>query len=49
MSDIELACHAAPWGRKGFINALSDIERAGFRGIEMTAEVVEEFEDRVGV
>ncbi len=49
MSEIELACHTAPWGTEGFINALSDIERSKFRGIEMTAEVVEQFEDRVAV
>lgn len=49
MSDLELSCHTAPWGKEGLIHALSDIERAGFRGIELTAEVVEQFEDRVGV
>ncbi len=48
MSDIELACHTAPWGKERLIHALSDIERSGFRGIELTAEVVEQFEDRVG-
>ena len=48
MSDIELACHVAPWGQN-LINALSDIESAGFRGLEMTLDVVEQFEDRVGV
>jgi inosose dehydratase len=49
MADIELACHTAPWGDDGFISALSDIERAGFRGIETTTGVVELFEDRVDV
>ena len=49
MADIELACHTAAWGDDGFINALSDIEKAGFRGIEMTTGVVEQYEDRVDV
>lgn len=49
MSDINLACHMAPWGSGGFINALSDIEAARFRGLELTVEVVEQFEDRVAV
>jgi inosose dehydratase len=49
MADIELACHTAPWSDDGFINALSDIERAGFKGIETTTGVVEQFEDRVDV
>ena len=49
MSDIELACHLAPWGNLGFINALADIEHAGFRGVEATAEIVELYEDRVCV
>mgnify|MGYP001577058469 CR=1 FL=1 len=49
MSDIEIACHGAPWGKDGLINSLADVERAGFRGIETTAEVVELFEDRVAV
>ncbi len=49
MSDIELACHLAPWGNRGFISALADIEHAGFRGVEATAEIVELYEDRVAV
>jgi inosose dehydratase len=49
MSDIELACHLAPWGNKGFVHALADIEQAGFRGLETTSEIVELYEDRVGV
>jgi sugar phosphate isomerase/epimerase len=49
MADIELACHTGAWGDESFINALSDIERAGFRGIETTTGVVEQFEDRVEV
>lgn len=49
MADIELACHTSAWGDEGFINALADIEKAGFRGIETTTGVVEQFEDRVDV
>src|SRR5688572_20538239 len=49
MSDIELACHTSAWGNDSFINALSDIERAGFKGIETTVGVVEHYEDRVEV
>ena len=49
MADIELACHTAAWSDDGFINALSDIEKAGFKGIETTTGVVEQFEDRVDV
>ena len=48
MSDIELACHTSAWGPL-VINSLADIERAGFRGIEMSSQVVEQYEDRVGV
>ncbi|MFH0939567.1 MAG: sugar phosphate isomerase/epimerase [Planctomycetota bacterium] len=49
MADIELACHTAAWGDDAFINALCDIETAGFKGIETTTGVVEQFEDRVDV
>ena len=49
MADIELACHTSAWGDDGFINALADIEKAGFKGIETTTGVVEQFEDRVEV
>jgi len=49
MADIELACHTAAWGDDGFINALFDIEKAGFKGIETTTGVVEQYEDRVEV
>lgn len=49
MADIELACHTAAWGEDGFINSLADIEKAGFRGIETGAAMVEQFEDRVDV
>lgn len=49
MSDINLACHTGPWGKEGLIHSLADIERARYRGIETTAEIVEQFEDRVGV
>ena len=49
MADIELACHTAAWGDDGFITALSDIEKARFRGIETTTGVVEQYEDRVDV
>ena len=49
MADIEIACHTSAWGDEAFINALSDIERAGFKGIETTTGVVELFEDRVDV
>jgi inosose dehydratase len=49
MADIEIACHTGAWGDEAFINALSDIERAGFKGIETTTGVAELFEDRVDV
>ncbi len=49
MADIELACHTSAWGDDAFISALSDIEAAGFKGIETTTGVVEQFEDRVDV
>ena len=49
MADIEIACHTGAWGDEAFITALSDIERAGFKGIETTTGVVELFEDRVDV
>lgn len=49
MADIEIACHTSAWGDDGFINALSDIEKAGFKSIETTTGVVEQFEDRVEV
>jgi inosose dehydratase len=49
MADIELACHTGAWGDDAFVAALSDIESAGFKGIETTTGVVEQFEDRVEV
>jgi sugar phosphate isomerase/epimerase len=49
MADIELACHTSAWGDDGFIASLTDIERAGFKGIETSTGVVEQFEDRVEV
>jgi len=49
MSDIELACHLGAWAAEGTVNALDDIEQAGYQGVEMTPEVVEQFEDRIGV
>lgn len=49
MSDIDLACHANAWSPAGLISAMSEIEAAGFKGLEVTAEVVEQYEDRVGV
>ena len=49
MADIELACHTGAWGDDGFIAALADVERAGFKGIETTTGVVEQYEDRVEV
>src|SRR5260370_41804580 len=49
MADIEMACHTEAWGDEGFITALSDMERARFRGNETTTGVVEHYEDRVDV
>jgi sugar phosphate isomerase/epimerase len=47
--DTELACDIAPWGPGGFVNALTDVRRAGFAGIEGGVELVPAFEDRVHV
>ena len=49
MADIEIACHTGAWGDDAFIAALADIGRAGFKGIETTIGVVDQFEDRVEV
>jgi len=49
MSDTELACDATPWGVAGFVNALTDIRRAGFTGVEAGVELVPAFEDRVHI
>lgn len=49
MSDTELACDASPWGVAGFVNALSDIRRAGFTGVEAGVDLVPHFEDRVHI
>jgi len=47
--DAELACDIAPWGAAGFVNALTDVRRAGFAGIEGGVDLVPAFEDRVHV
>jgi sugar phosphate isomerase/epimerase len=49
MSDTELACDTTPWGVTGFVNALTDIRRAGFTGVEAGVELVPAFEDRVHI
>jgi sugar phosphate isomerase/epimerase len=49
MSDTGLACDASAWGAASFVNAISDIRRAGFNGIEAGVELVGMFEDRVQV
>jgi len=49
MSDTELACDASPWGVAGFVNALTDIRRAGFTGVEAGVDLVPAFEDRVHI
>lgn len=49
MSNTELACDATPWGVAGFVNALTDIRRAGFTGVEAGAELVPHFEDRIHI
>jgi sugar phosphate isomerase/epimerase len=49
MSDTELACDATPWSVAGFVNALTDIRRAGFTGVEAGLELVPYFEDRVHI
>ncbi len=49
MSDTELACDATPWGVAGFVNALTDIRRAGFTGVEAGVELVPHFEDRIHI
>ena len=47
--DTELACDVSPWGAAGFVNALTDVRRAGFAGIEAGIDLVPAFEDRVHV
>ncbi len=49
MSDTELACDASSWGVVGFVNALTDIRRAGFTGVEAGVGLVPAFEDRVHI
>jgi sugar phosphate isomerase/epimerase len=47
--DTELACDISDWGTEGFANALTDIRRAGFAGIEADVSLVPAFEDRAHV
>lgn len=49
MSDSELACDVTPWGSGEFVNALSDVRRAGYSGVEIGVELVPPFEDRVHI
>lgn len=49
MSDINLACHTGAWGEDRFVAALAQVEKAGYKGIEADAGLVEKFEDRVHV
>lgn len=49
MRDTELACDVSDWGAEGFANALTDIRRAGFAGIEADVSLVPSFEDRAHV
>lgn len=44
-----MACDATHWGIEGFVNALSDIRRAGFAGVEASVELVPPFEDRIHI
>ena len=47
--DVRLSCFAAPWGRDGSINAITEVADCGYEGLEFPAEVVQRFEDRLHV
>ena len=49
MQDSGLACDVSTWGGAGFVNALADVHRAGFSGVEAGGDIVPAFEDRTHV
>jgi inosose dehydratase len=49
MTEIKLSCASSAWGKNGFVEAVSAIAKAGFDGIECSARLVTEFEDRLHV
>jgi inosose dehydratase len=49
LSDIKLSCSASAWGKNGFVEAISAISDAGYEGVECSALLVNEYEDRLHV
>jgi sugar phosphate isomerase/epimerase len=49
MGEIELAFHVSAWPEPEFVMSLAGIAEAGFRAMEVRANVVPQYEDRVPV
>lgn len=49
LTDIHLACSATPWGKMGFVEAVETVSGIGYEGIECSAYLVNEYEDRLHV
>lgn len=49
MSEIQLGCSSLGWNVKKFVDAVSSISRSGYAGIECSATLVTEYEDRLHV
>lgn len=49
LTDVHLACSAAPWGKNGFVEAVGAVSAAGYDGIECPAFLVNQYEDRLHV
>jgi sugar phosphate isomerase/epimerase len=47
MGEVELAFHVSAWPRDEFVRSLAGISEAGFRAMEVWADVVPDYEDRV--
>ena len=45
MFDIKLACYTAPWGPKGFVDAIAKISEFAFDGIECPSTIINAYED----
>ncbi|MHC4870758.1 MAG: sugar phosphate isomerase/epimerase family protein [Planctomycetota bacterium] len=49
ITDVHLACSAAPWGKNGFVEAVEAVSAVGYDGIECPAFLVNQYEDRLHV
>lgn len=49
LTEIRLACSASAWGRDGFVDAVSAVSSIGYDGVECSARLVIQYEDRLHV